>query len=69
VHLTAVDLKVYATEQASGDEWILQTPGGYEAFFHFVQTDETDPATGANLWKITMWEDKPPQKKVLLAQE
>jgi hypothetical protein len=65
VILTAVDLKLFTTEQRSGDEWILQTPGGYEAYMHFVLTDETDPETGAQIWKIVRWEDKPPMKKVV----
>ena len=69
VLLTAVDLELKATEQGTGDEWIIQTPGGYEALFHFVQTDEIDPGTSANIWKIAMWVDKPPAgKKALLAQ-
>ena len=69
VRLTGVDLSVHTTEQSSGDEWILQTKGGYEAIFHFVLTDEIDAETGANIWKVVMWEDKPPLGKVLLAQE
>jgi hypothetical protein len=65
VILTAVDLKLFTTEQNSGDEWILQTPGGYEAYMHFVLTDETDPETDAPIWKIVRWEDKPPRKKAV----
>ena len=70
VLLTAVDLKLEATEQLTGDEWTIQTPGNYEALFHFIQTDEIDPGTSANIWKIAMWVDKPPQgKRTLLAQD
>ena len=58
-----VDLKINAIQEGSGDEWILQTPGGYEAIFHLLQTDEIDPWTGEVVWKITMWEDKPPLKR------
>jgi len=61
VTLTAVDLKLFTTEQHSGDEWILETPGGYEANLHFVQTDEVDPKTEAPVLKIVLWEDKPPR--------
>ena len=63
-HLTAVDLKIYATEQGTGDQWILQTSGGYEAYLHVLQTDEIDPWTGESIWKIIMWEDKPPVKRL-----
>ena len=65
VILTAVDLKLFTTQQHSGDEWILQTPGGYEATMHFVLTDEIDDETGAPIWKIVLWEDTPPRKKAI----
>jgi hypothetical protein len=67
VILTAVDLKLFTTQQHSGDEWILQTPGGYETIMHFVLTDEIDETTQAPIWKIVLWEDKPPMKKVVSA--
>lgn len=67
VRLTAVDLSVYATEQHSGDQWILQTPGGYEGHLHFIQTDGSDQGTVERIWKIIMWEDKPPSTKILVA--
>ncbi len=59
VVLTAIDLALYTTEQQSGDQWILQTPGKYEAHLHLVQTE---PEEGARVWKIIRWEDKPPTK-------
>jgi hypothetical protein len=60
VPLTRIDLKLYATMQGTDDEWILQTPGGYTARFHLIQTDETDSSTGERVWKIIRWEDLPP---------
>ena len=57
VLLTAVDLEAHATEQATGDQWILQTTGNYEGLLHVVQTQ----AEGESMvWKIIRWEDLPP---------
>lgn len=64
VTLTAVDLKLFTTQRRTGDEYLLQTPGGYEAYMHFVLTDEIDAVTEAPIWKIVFWEDKPPGGKL-----
>lgn len=60
VILTGVDLAVTTIKSSSGDTWILQTPGGYEAHLHLIQTEEEFEDTGDRIWKIAMWEDKPP---------
>ncbi|MBD3162856.1 MAG: hypothetical protein GF346_10690 [Candidatus Eisenbacteria bacterium] len=67
VILTPVDLELQTVNQNNGDQVFLVTPGGYETYLHFVQTDEEDPETELPLWRIIMWEDKPPVKKGLLA--
>lgn len=60
VILTAVDLALHTTEVHSGDQWLLETPGNYEAYLHLIRTEEEFEDTGDMIWKIAMWEDKPP---------
>ena len=67
VILAPVDLELTTVNQTNGDQVFLVTPGGYETYLHLTQTDEIDPATNLPLWKIIMWEDKPPAGKMLLA--
>lgn len=57
VVLTAIDLAIHTTQQPSGDQWLLQTPGSYEAHLHLVQREVN---RGTQVWKIIVWEDKPP---------
>lgn len=55
--LSAVDLSLLTRDHSSGDEWILQTPGNYEAHLHLVQKE---PDEGMQVWRIIRWEDRAP---------
>ncbi len=66
VILSAVELSLETTDQ-QGDKWFLETPGNYQAYLDFIETSEIHEESGKTIWKIVRWEDKPSQKKNLIA--
>jgi hypothetical protein len=58
VTLTQITLLVDTRHKDNGDPLRYEVIGD-QADIHFLQTNDTDPTSGARIWKIVYWVDKP----------
>ena len=58
VVLDPIEPVVGVTEEASGDEWILQGLRLHPWTLHFVRSEDLDPSTGERIWRIARREEE-----------